>query len=85
MSDPKAMPILDGYAETVKEIPWSLIAGHERQANLNHNQSLRELARRGGISPYEAMAIIQDRPWTRMSPGEADRILRELIAAHKPE
>lgn len=32
---------------------------NERQAQLNHGQSLKRLNERGGISPHEALAIIE--------------------------
>ena len=48
-------PILEyarakGCPET---IPWGLVAPHERQADLNHYQSLTRLGERGGLSPVE--------------------------------
>lgn len=53
-------------------IPWSLIAPHEAQAQRNHDQSLKRLAERGGLSPGEALCTLGDRslrelmtsPWT---------------------
>lgn len=41
-------------------IPWRLMVPHERQALLNHGQSLERLAERGGLAPIEAMAVLMD-------------------------
>lgn len=49
-------PIIGGPA-----IPWSMIAPHERQARENHDQSLERLAQRGGLGPYEACLVLEDR------------------------
>lgn len=39
---------------------------NEEWARKNHDQSLAQLNERGGISPDEAAAIIQMRPWKHM-------------------
>jgi hypothetical protein len=52
----KLFPIMGGPA-----IPWRLLAPHERQAEINHSQSLATLASRGGLSPDEALAVLADR------------------------
>ena len=49
----------------MKAIPWDMIAPHEAQAQENHQQSLATLARRCGLSPCEALAVIEDRPWAK--------------------
>jgi len=36
----------------------------DRQAHRNHNQSLERLAKRGGLSPQEALALMNEREWT---------------------
>jgi len=74
-------PIQKGHDKQVlRSIPWSLIAGHERQAQLNHSQTLRRLEERHGLSPCEALAVIEDRPWARMDPVEAEKKLADLVA-----
>lgn len=73
-----AFPILnDPY---VKAIPAEAIRGHELQANRNHGQTLRGLAGRGGLSPCEAVAIMEDRAWIRMEPDHARAKLFLLVA-----
>ena len=44
-------------------IPWEIIASHEAQAHRNHGQTLQRLAERGGLSPCEAVAIIEDKDY----------------------
>ena len=60
----KRFPIMNG-----PDIPWAIIAPHEKQANTNHSQDLHTLASRGGLSACEAVALLEDRKWTRMDPG----------------
>jgi hypothetical protein len=58
-------------------IPWEVIAPHERQANVNHGQSLETLARLGGLSPYELLAVLLDQAfWRCMLPEPATVIAK---------
>jgi hypothetical protein len=50
----------------LRAIPWSVLEPHEAQAQKNHSQTLKRLASRGGLSPCEAIAIILDRPWSKV-------------------
>lgn len=61
-------------------IPWHIIAGHESQCQKNHYQTLERIAQRGGFSPAEALAVIENRPWHRMDPQAAVDRLNELVA-----
>lgn len=55
----RRFPIQDGPS-----IPWWIIAPHEKQAIKNHGgQTLERLAERGGLSPSEALAVLEDRPF----------------------
>lgn len=58
-------------------IPWELL--NERRADLNHGQTLQELARRGGLSVTEALAVIENRPWHRMEVAVAVQKLEHLV------
>jgi hypothetical protein len=51
-------PIINGPS-----IPWEVIEPHERQAQSNHDQTLRRLAERGGLSPAEAWFVLNDMSW----------------------
>jgi len=61
----KWFPIMGGPA-----VPWVTIEPHEAQARRNHDQSLERLAQRGGLSPMEAVLVLEDRRWPRF--GEPD-------------
>jgi hypothetical protein len=69
----------ESEVEQPTSIPWDLIAPHERRADLNHGQTLQELARRGGLSVTEAVAVIQDRRWHRMEVRQAVEELNGLV------
>lgn len=51
----RAFPLL-GYRLS---IPWSALTPHEHVAIRNHGQDLEKLASRGGLSPLEALCVIQ--------------------------
>lgn len=46
-------------------IPWRMIMPHEAQAKSNHDQTLERLAERGGLSPGEALAVLDNMSWTK--------------------
>lgn len=64
------------------EVPWAILARHERQAMKNHDQALERLAQRGGLSPCEMVAVLEDREWRKMSDTEAWHRLRFFIDEH---
>jgi hypothetical protein len=66
-------------------VPWSFVAPHEEQARRNHDQSLRRLAERGGLSPCELLAVVEDRRWRAMPEVDAARALIGLLATHEGE
>jgi len=76
--EPQPFPILhaDKIPGCPKSIPWDYL--NEEWALRNHNQTTFTLARRGGLSPCEALAVIERRPWHRMDDAEA---VKQLIAA----
>lgn len=49
----RGFPIMGGPS-----IPWAMIAPHEAQARKNHDQTLERLAQRGGLSPAEALCVM---------------------------
>ncbi len=63
----------------------------EATAQKNHYQSLQTLAKRGGLSPSEMLAIIDKRPWHSIGDdyktGDEDEAMEELIKRvdQKPE
>ena len=79
----RRFPIL-GHGEM--SIAWDVVAPHETQAKANHYQSLEKLASRGGLDPSELVAVLEDRPWTRMDSETAfARILKLTARADREE
>lgn len=66
-------------------IPWALLAPHEKQAQANHSQTLTRLAERGGLSPCEALAVLDDRPYSRMPITQSCAELAKRIVAWNEE
>lgn len=65
----------------VIQIPFAMIAPHNQQAVRNHSQDLLRLAERGGLSPEEACAVLEDRGYydVRLSKAEGHmRLIRHL-------
>ncbi len=69
------------HCKTRRAIPWGMIAPHEDQARKNHGQSLQRLNERGGLSPAEAVAVLEGREWTAVEPEEGYVRLEELVMA----
>ena len=68
------------------EIPWGMIAPHEKQAMHNHGQqTMARLAERGGLSPSEAVAVLEDRDWQPMRAEEACGQLSALVHKFQEE
>lgn len=91
MNDEKQFPVLFGHGffreecerEGVPEfVPWAMLEPHEKQAGINHGQSLQRLAERGGLSVCEMVAVLEDRGWRKMSVKEAMHRLRWFLQAH---
>ena len=73
----RAFPIrLD---DVITGIPWDVIKPHEVQALRNHKRGLDALAERGGLTPCEALAVIEGRPWERMAVTDARRRLADYV------
>ena len=69
---------------TWREVPFSLIAPHARQAQENHGQTLQRLEERGGLCESELLAVLEDRPWRSMDEREAGERVSEMVAAMAP-
>lgn len=71
-------PILGSYPR--QYIPRGLLDPHAEQAWENHGQSLDGLAKRGGLSWVEALAVIEDKklPDAEQDPGRARAIIVEM-------
>ena len=65
-------------------VPLALVLPHEAQAQSNHGQSLRRLAERGGLSPAELAAVLEDRPFARMTVHDAWAAIFNAAAPEVP-
>lgn len=45
-------------------IPHEVLIPHEKQAIINHGQTLQTLAERGGLTWYEIIKILKDEKWS---------------------
>lgn len=68
----------------IKSVPWAVMGPHETQAFRNHHKNLEDLAARGGVTPEEAVAIIEGRAWMRMPFTEARDRLAGYVRAVEP-
>lgn len=64
---------------TRESIPWEVIAPHEKQAEINHYQTLTRLAERGGLAWSEALAVLEDRRYERMDEEIAKSKIMEIV------
>ena len=75
------MPIMHDQEITV--LPFAMFKPYENQAQSNHWQSLEQLAKRGGLSLCEAVAILENRKWRDMSAAEARARIVDLRNQHR--
>lgn len=68
-----------------RAIPWAMLEPHEEQALSNHGQSLEELAKRGGMSPSEMLAVLDNHQWKKMPELTALLELEERVISHLRE
>jgi hypothetical protein len=92
----RTFPIME--SKRVKNVPWDMIAPHERTAKDNHGgQTLQRLSERGGLCPLESVAVLEDTAYNKRWPQlflaraeidaakeEAENRLIELLAAYQP-
>lgn len=55
---------------------FSMGRAYENAAQRNHNQSLAEIAARGGLTWCEGAAIVEMRPWWQMDQSVAEATVR---------
>ncbi|MCK5581903.1 MAG: hypothetical protein KAJ18_11595 [Candidatus Omnitrophica bacterium] len=78
MNNDLSMPIMLGCGARLDiSIPFMML--NEEWANRNHGQTLKQLAGRGGLSPCEAIAVMDKRKWMPMPDKAAlDILVRRL-------
>lgn len=58
-------------------LPWAMMLEHQAQALKNHDQTILTLANRCGLSPCEALAVLEDRDWREMPIAECHSKLKD--------
>jgi len=84
----RPFPVLLDYKEhkqfpDFRSVPWEWLAPHESQALANHDQTLKTLASRGGLSPQEMLAIVHHvhvRTYLKMPLADAIQAIDDCIA-----
>lgn len=87
----RMFPVLMDYTELrrfpgcPREVPWSLLAPHEKRAKRNHDQSLEKLASRGGLGVTEMLAVLEDRGLSTVGPETQAAVdqLNALVATNQ--
>lgn len=81
----KRFPVLALHAgEPRASVPWEDVAKHEAQAKKNHYQDLETLAKRGGLSWCELLAVLQDMPWVRCDQETARILVLDMVGEAWP-
>jgi hypothetical protein len=61
-------------------VPLKLLAPHEAQAQANHGgQTLARLAKRGGLSPLELLAVLTDQPFEGVRHIHPDDAITQIL------
>lgn len=81
MTERTTFPIIQD--PEILSVPWALMAPHGAAALVNHSQTLARLADRGGLTPAEAVAIIEDRRYMVMASWVARDRLREYARQYE--
>ena len=76
MSEVRRFPVLEKGRPSV---PWSAIADHARQADINHGQTLERLAERGGLSYAEFWFVVMDEDWDDWKMAHAQEAGEDLV------
>jgi hypothetical protein len=63
-------------------LPWAMIEEHAQQCEKNHGQSVARLAERGGLDPWEACAVLEDKDVGLLVRVAAPDIVDRLWAHH---
>jgi len=64
----------------VMSVPFQLVDDHCAQCMRNHGQTPQRLAQRGGLDPWELLAVVTDRSWREVMAMSAPAVSLELNA-----
>ncbi|WMJ81949.1 hypothetical protein RBU49_06790 [Clostridium sp. MB40-C1] len=77
-------PILG--SEPKEYIPLDIVKPHEKQAIINHGQTLDRLSQRGGLDWVEMLFILEDKNYdfhTKLTEMSAKTIVLEIVNSKK--
>jgi hypothetical protein len=78
--EPARSPARKLWETCPRWVPWALVEPHEPQAWVNHGQTLRRLAERGGLGPDELWCVMHRKHWReRPTLAEAIAWVRTLV------
>lgn len=67
MSEDRFPVLHGGYVGDKRlTVPMALVLEHEKQADVNHGQTVARLKERGGLSWCELAAVLGNRKWCKM-------------------
>lgn len=80
MTAERTFPVLNHKRDNfpLASVPWEFVAPHEAQARRNHDQTLRRLAERGGLSAKEMLAVVTGRNWLQIL-GDQEQVQKQLL------
>jgi len=80
MTAESTFPVLNYKRDNfpLASVPWEFVAPHEAQARRNHDQTLRRLAERGGLSAKEMLAVVTGRNWLQIH-GDQEQVQKQLL------
>lgn len=80
MTAERTFPVLNHKRDNfpLASVPWEFVAPHEAQARRNHDQTLRRLAERGGLSAKEMLAVVTGRNWLQIL-GNQEQVQKQLL------
>lgn len=63
----------------IKHVPWDFMEPHQARCIQNHGKPLEDVSMQGGLTPEEALAVLEDRPFERMSMTAATLALKQKV------
>ena len=76
----KLFPLQVGNRGARAFVPWWIVAKCAERCDTNHSQTVERLAERGGLSPCELAAVLEDRRWHEMNDDDAWAVIQGHIA-----
>lgn len=84
MDNIEMFPVMNAALELRRQkdyVPLGWVMRHERQCLSNHSQTVKELARRGGLSHKELYAVLMDKRYhdVKMTEDECKKVIHNMV------